>query len=136
MMAARAAIVGLAFGFALSRMGFSDWGEVHRMLAFADLRLLFSFAAAVALIAAAMLLLARGKSLQPRPIHKGTLVGGAIFGAGWAVTGACPSAALVQLGEGRLAALATLAGIVAGTALYRPVHARWFRWDRGGCDSD
>ena len=42
---------GLALGGALSFMGFSDWGEVHRMFTFANLRLLFTFCGALALTA-------------------------------------------------------------------------------------
>jgi uncharacterized membrane protein YedE/YeeE len=133
---AGAALFGLLLGFSLSWMGFADFGQVHRMFTFADLRLFLTFMAGVALTGAAFLLLARGHILQQRPIHKGTLVGGLLFGAGWALTGACPGAALVQLGEGQLAALVTLAGIFGGAAIYRRVHARWFRWDRGGCNVD
>jgi len=40
--------------------------------------------------------------------------GALLFGAGWAVTGGCPAAVLVQVGEGRLAALASLAGMLGG----------------------
>ena len=127
---------GLLLGFSLSWMGFADFGEVHRMFVFADLRLFLTFACGVAATGLAFALLGRGRRLQAKPIHKGTLAGGALFGVGWAITGACPGAALVQLGEGQLAAVVTLAGIFGGAALYRRVHARWFRWDRGGCDVD
>ena len=61
--------------------------------------------------------------------------GGVLFGIGWALCGACPSVPWVQLGEGKLASLATLAGVFAGTILYRTVHARFFRWDRGSCEA-
>ena len=72
----------------------------------------------------------------PRPIHKGTLAGGLLFGVGWAVCGACPSIALVQLGDGQWLALWTLLGIVAGNALYAPIHARFFQFDSGTCSPD
>jgi uncharacterized protein len=135
-MTARATAFGLLFGFCLSWMGFADWGEVHRMLCFADLRLFATFCAGVALTSLGFFVFARGKPLQRKPIHKGTIVGGILFGAGWALTGACPGVSLVQLGGGQLAALATIAGIFVGTAIYRPLHARFFRWDRGGCEVD
>ena len=41
---AAVAVVGIMLGFSLSRIGFADWGEVHRMFTFADLRLTFTFA--------------------------------------------------------------------------------------------
>ena len=61
-------------------------------------------------------------------------MGGVLFGAGWALTGACPSIALVQLGEGKLGALVTLVGIFAGNALYAAVHERYFRFSVGSCE--
>jgi uncharacterized membrane protein YedE/YeeE len=131
---AAAGFFGIAMGFGLSRIGFSDYGEVHRMFTFQDFRLLLTFIGAVA----AILLLTRiafGGGGESRPIHKGTVFGGILFGAGWALTGACPSIAIVQLGEGKLPALLTLAGVFAGTALYPAVHRRLFRWDSGSCDS-
>jgi uncharacterized membrane protein YedE/YeeE len=131
---ARAAGFGLALGFALSWMGFAEWGEVHRMFTFADLRLLFTFAGGVTLTGLGLLVLGRRSVFPGRPIHRGTLAGGALFGAGWAITGACPGASLVQLGEGQLAALATVGGIFLGTALYQRLQPRFFRWNRGGCD--
>ena len=95
--------VGLAglllLGFSLSWMGFADWGELHRMFTFADWRLFLTFMVGVAGSGVGILLLRRGRLLQPRPIHKGSLIGGLLFGIGWALTGACPGAALVQIGE-------------------------------------
>jgi hypothetical protein len=132
--AVRAGFFGLLLGFSLSWMGFADFGEVHRMFTFADLRLVLTFFAGVALTGLGFALLARGRFLEPRPIHKGSLAGGVLFGVGWALTGACPGAALVQLGEGQLPALLTLVGIAAGTVLYRAVHARWLGWERYACE--
>ena len=51
------------------------------------------------------------------------LADGVLFGLGWALTGGCPAAPLVQLGEGKLAALATMVGIAVGTTVYRRVHS-------------
>lgn len=127
--------VGVAFGFALSRIGFSSWEEVHKMFTFADLRLLLGFATAVVLLAGSWRILSGtiGTKWTPRLIHRGTVAGGVLFGAGWALSGACPSIALVQLGEGQLGALWTLAGIFAGNWIYSMVHERWFRWSTGSC---
>ncbi len=56
-----------------------------------------------------------------------------LFGAGWALSGACPSIALVQLGEGQLAAAFTLAGIFTGNWLYAVARERYLHWDTGSC---
>lgn len=129
------AAIGLAFGFALSRIGFSQWDEVHAMFTFADLRLTLGFAVAVALLAGAWLAVSRatGATWSPRLVHRGTLPGAVLFGVGWAVCGACPAIALVQLGELQLGGLVTLAGIFAGNWLYAVVHERWFRWSQASC---
>ena len=125
------ALFGLSMGFGLSRIGFSDFGEVHRMFTFRDFRLLLTFAGAVALTMVGMKLLKEHD--HRRPLHRGTIAGGILFGIGWALTGSCPSIAVVQLGEGKLLAAVTLAGIVAGTWAYPAVHRRFFRWDSGSC---
>jgi uncharacterized membrane protein YedE/YeeE len=128
------AALGTFMGFSLSRIGFSDFGEVHRMFTLRDFRLLLTFAGAVAVSMLGAKLLESRTSATPKPLNPGTVLGGALFGVGWALTGACPAVVLVQLGEGRLVALATLTGIVVGCWVYPKVHARCFPWDAGSCD--
>ncbi|KPK71125.1 MAG: hypothetical protein AMJ84_06545 [Acidithiobacillales bacterium SM23_46] len=124
---------GLILGIVLSSVGFTDFGEVHKMFTFTDLRLLFVFAGAVALAAAAFALLARQHRIERKRIHPGTIPGSILFGMGWAVTGACPAIALVQFGQGYLPAAITILGVVGGVALYQAVHRAFFRWDSGAC---
>lgn len=124
--------LGLAFGAILSGVGFTDFGALHGMLVLADLRLLYAFAGAVALAAAGFAIHCRGAGLPRRPIVAGTIPGAAVFGVGWALCGGCPGAVLAMLGEGKLAALVTLGGIVAGTVLGQRLKA-WLRWDAGSC---
>ncbi len=127
-------VVGLMLGFGLSRIGFASWTEVHRMFTFGSLRMLLTFGTACVLLVGFWRLLERGGvHFAPRPIHPGTIAGSLLFGAGWALAGACPAIALVQLGEGNLSAVATLAGILAGNALYPLVHRRAFRWSAASC---
>lgn len=129
----RYAAYGLTFGFMLSRMGFSDYAEVHRMFVFADLRLFLTFCLGVALATGGYFTLARGADLPKRSIHPGSIAGGVLFGAGWALTGACPAIMLVQLGEGQVAGVATLLGAVSGMLVYPALQRRFFRWDSGTC---
>jgi uncharacterized membrane protein YedE/YeeE len=134
------ALMGTALGFVLSRIGFSSWDEVHRMFTFESLRLLLTFALGVSLLSIAWPIIRRLSANPPRwsrrPIHRGTAVGGALFGVGWALCGACPSIALVQLGEGKSSALISLAGMFLGNWLYSVVHERYFRWSAGSCVDD
>jgi uncharacterized protein len=136
---ARAAVVlallGTAMGFSLSRIGFGSWDEVHSMFTFSSLRLTLAFLTGVVVLIPAWKLIHRltGATWSPRNIHPGTFIGGALFGLGWALTGACPAIALVQLGEGQLAAILTLVGIFLGNLLYSVVHDRFFRWSTQSC---
>ncbi len=135
---AREGIVGVLFGFVLSGIGFSSWDHVHAMFTLSDLRMVLTFAVAVGVLAILWPLMRRRWDAPAvnRPIHRGTVAGATLFGAGWALCGACPSIAWVQLGEGQLGALMTLGGIFVGNWLYGILHARYFRWDVGGCASD
>jgi uncharacterized membrane protein YedE/YeeE len=130
--------VGVGFGYALSRVGFSSWDAVHAMFTFGDFNLVIAFAVALAVLAPAWLVVRKLTHSRwlPRPIHKGTLAGGLLFGAGWAISGACPSIAAVQVGEGQLGGLFTIAGMVAGNFLYSVAHERWFRWSTNSCVDD
>jgi len=127
---------GAALGFTLSRAGFSSWEEVHAMFTFQSWRLLLTFSLAVVVLGVGWRVL-RALSTQPpcvpRRVHPGSALGGILFGVGWALGGACPSIALVQLGEGQLSAGLTLLGIFGGNWLYSLVHERFFRWSAGSC---
>ncbi len=126
--------LGLVFGATISGAGFTDFGELHRMFTFADPRLLLTFAAGVALAAIGFAIHCRSAGLASRPLRAGTIPGAVAFGAGWAVCGGCPGAVLAMIGEGKLAALVILGGILAGTVLGKRVMGL-LRWDSGSCAS-
>ena len=125
---------GLATGFSLERIGFANFGEVHHMFTFADFRLLFTFMGSVALAMVGFFVFARGKIVTARPFHKGSIVGGVLFGAGWAITGSCPTAALIYAGIGHVPALANIAGMLVGMMVYNQLKPKYFRWSTGGCE--
>jgi uncharacterized membrane protein YedE/YeeE len=124
---------GVLLGFSLSRIGFSSYDELHKMFVFADWRMFFTFAGALVLTTLMFQVVLRRRFQVSRPIHKGTIVGGMLFGLGWALAGGCPSIPLVQLGEGKVLALFTVTGIVAGVVVFRFVQRRYLRWDVGSC---
>jgi uncharacterized protein len=127
--------VGVLLGFALSRIGFSSWDEVHRMFVFADLRLTLTFAASVAVLVVAWKVIARSRELPPadRPLHRGTIPGAILFGVGWAISSSCPAIAFVQLGQGQLGALVAIAGMFAGNAIFAYVNPRVMKVPAAGC---
>jgi len=50
------------------------------------------------------------------------LVGGLIFGGGWALLGYCPGTAAGAVGEGRMDALVGMAGMLVGAMLFAEVY--------------
>ena len=126
---------GALFGFLLSRARASDYDAIRGMFLLSDLHLFGVIGVAVATAAVGLQFIKRSaaRSLDGQPIRlvckpyrKAVLAGGLIFGAGWALAGTCPGTALTQLGEGKLYAFATIAGIVLGTWL-QEVSARTVR---------
>lgn len=126
-------LFGLFMGYALTRIGFTNYEEVHKMFIFADFRILLSFAGAVGLSMVGFALLRNRNSIAGKAYSKGIIPGSVLFGTGWAITGACPSIALVQLGEGRLAAAFTLLGILGGVWVYRRGMTGSLKLDTGVC---
>jgi uncharacterized membrane protein YedE/YeeE len=121
---------GGVFGFLLSQARATDFAAIHGMFELTDLHLFGVIGVAVATAAAGLALLRRGAGtalngerihIAPKPYHRAVFGGGLVFGVGWALSGACPGTALAQLGEGKLYALATVAGIAVGTWLRQRV---------------
>jgi len=50
--------------------------------------------------------------------HHGLIIGGFIFGIGWALTGACPGPLYAQIGAGYSVTLITFLSAVAGTWVF------------------
>lgn len=130
-------LFGLLFGFALSRSGATDYDAIAGMFLLQDLRLMGVIGVAILLAAPAFAWLRRRRiagpidcaiSLKPKPRKAGNIVGGLLFGAGWALTGTCPGTGLAQLGEGKLVAGFTIAGMLVGTLLYRRYGAAVESW--------
>lgn len=56
--------------------------------------------------------------ITPRKFDKGQIIGGLLFGMGWALTGACPGPLYAQIGSGFLTVIITLCSAVLGTWMY------------------
>lgn len=128
-----APLLGGALGFSLCRIGFTSYDEIHRMFTFTDVRLVLVFATAVALTAIGFRLSPLGRAIPPRPVRRSVVIGGVLFGLGWALCGGCPGAAFAQLGEGRLFALFSIAGICVGTVGFGVLNRRVLRWETDSC---
>lgn len=118
---------GAVFGFLLSRARATSPEAITGMFLLTDLHLFVVIGAAIATAAVGIALLkraGRGACFRPKAPTRHGFLGGAVFGVGWALAAACPGTALAQLGEGRVLALATIVGILAGTWLQSRLGAR------------
>jgi uncharacterized membrane protein YedE/YeeE len=128
-------LFGTAFGWVLSRSGAADYDYVQRMFLFESFQLYGIIGVAVLTTAIGLRILRRvGRTLggaplriSPKPRHPGNVVGGLLFGMGWAVTGMCPGPILVNVGEGKLYAIAALAGALVGAGAFGTVYGRLAR---------
>ena len=126
-------VFGTAFGFVLSRSGAADYDFIQKMFLFQSFQLYGIMGTAVAVTAPGLWWLKRrgrtasGAALRvsPKPRHPGNLLGGAIFGVGWSLTGMCPGPIFVNVGEGKVYALGALAGALAGAALFSTLYERF-----------
>jgi uncharacterized membrane protein YedE/YeeE len=119
-------VLGVAFGYVLSRSGAADYNFIQRMFLFESFQLYGIIGTAVALAMPAVWWLKRhGRTLAGAPVavpakpaHRGNVIGGVLFGVGWSIAGMCPGPIFVNIGEGKVYALAALAGALTGTAIF------------------
>ena len=124
--------LGLIFGFTLSRSGAADYNYIQGMFLLTNLQLYGIIGAAVVLTAPGLFLLKRlghtvtghPITVELKPLHRGNLYGGVLFGIGWSITGMCPGPILVNIGEGKVYALAALAGALVGAAIFGVAYPR------------
>lgn len=120
-------LVGVYFGIVLTKSEVVRWQRVHDMFLFNEPHMYLIIGAGVAVAMVSMLFIKsvhaktiEGKPIayQPKPFHKGVIIGGTMFGAGWAITGACPGPIYAQIGGGEWMAFFTLAGAMIGMFLF------------------
>lgn len=124
--------LGTLFGFVLSRSGAADYDFIQGMFLLTNFQLYGIIGSAVAITAPSLWLLKRyGKTLTGKPLvielkpgHRGNVVGGILFGVGWSITGMCPGPILVNIGEGKIYAVAALAGGLIGAAVFGVAYPR------------
>jgi uncharacterized membrane protein YedE/YeeE len=125
-------LAGGLFGFGLSLATMVQPEIVLGFLRFQDwgLMLVMGGAAGMAMVAYKVVprwlarpLLGGAFLSQPAQWNRQTIIGAAIFGIGWGLSGVCPGPAIASLGTGNLDILWALAGIVFG-ALAQGLTAR------------
>jgi uncharacterized protein len=126
-------LFGLAFGFVFAAAGFNQYDVIHEMLLLQNLRPFLVMGSAVGTAMPILWLLERrhwrtpleGRmELRRWSFERKHILGGTVFGIGWAITGACPGTAATTVGGGSAMGLVLVVGIIAGIALRDVVVAR------------
>ncbi len=142
-------LMGIYFGIVLVKSQVFSWFQTHDMFLFKYPYMYLVIASAIAVSLASITLMRRfqartieGNSItfKPKPFHKGVVLGGTMFGMGWAITGACPGPIYAQIGAGSILSIATFLGALAGMYLYAYLqphlpHTQWQRFRLGASSS-
>lgn len=120
-------VLGTFFGIVLTKSEVISWFRIQKMFRFEEPHMYLIIGSAVVTGALAVIFLKKlnlkskeGAALDftPKPFHKGFIIGGTLFGIGWAITGACPGPIYAQVGAGAYPAIVTLLGAISGAYLY------------------
>lgn len=119
-------LFGAGFGFVLAAANLHEYDTIHNMLRLEEFDVFLLMGAA---IGTSLPLLWWLENRKTKTALAGTLtlsrskparqhvVGGALFGIGWAVSGTCPAPALVMLVSGAGLAIITIVGLFVGLNL-------------------
>ena len=121
-------IVGVFFGIILFKSEAASWFRIYEMFQFGSFHMYGIIGSALALGIIGIQGIKRkniksldGSDMNLQPKNKGVfryLIGGIIFGLGWALAGACPGPMYVLAGAGYSSILIVIFGAVIGTFLY------------------
>jgi uncharacterized membrane protein YedE/YeeE len=119
-----AVVFGLFFGLSLERGGLGDPHKLTGVFYLRDFTVPKVMFTAIVVASVGLYLLADLNLLDMERVYIiptffwPQLVGGALFGVGYVISGYCPGTAVVGLASGRLDALVMIFGVGAGTLLF------------------
>lgn len=121
-------LMGIAFGFFMSHAGATTYDYHAKMFLFQDFQLLIVIAMAVVIAMIGVTLMkkfhvtaiATGAEVDfvKKPYQKGLIAGAMLFGIGWGMTASCPGTIPAMIGEGKIAGIFALIGLLIGTMAY------------------
>ncbi len=118
-------ITGVIFGFLLQKGRVLRFDKQIGAMLLKDMTILKFMLSAILVGMIGILLLADKQiiTLSHKPMNVGAVVlGGALFGIGWAVMGFCPGTSVGAIGEGRWHAVFAVIGMIAGAAVYAELY--------------
>lgn len=120
--------LGILFGIILTKAEVISWYRIYEMFRFQSFHMYGVIGSAVItgivviqLIKRSKLKSFEGHTIMIVPKERGFtryILGGTIFGLGWALTGACPGPMFILVGNGFLMMLAVIVSAAAGTFVY------------------
>jgi len=127
-------IAGILFGIIMTKSEAVSWYRIQEMFRFQSFHMYGIIGTAVVLGVIAVFLIKKFKArdIAGNPIvfrdkdkaYVKYLLGGVIFGLGWALTGACPGPMFVNLGSGYAGMAVVILGALLGTYLYGAVKSK------------
>ncbi len=121
-------LVGILFGVVMTKSEAISWYRIQEMFRFQSFHMygIIGTAVTLGLVAVAIIKKFNLKDFKGEPITfaskektwKRYILGGTIFGMGWALTGACPGPMVVNFGYGYLVFIVVIASAVFGTFLF------------------
>ena len=127
-------VAGILFGIIMSKSEAISWFRIQEMFRFQSFHMYGLMGTAVVLGSLAVFLIKRFKinDYKGNPIafqdkdksFPRYILGGTIFGLGWALTGACPGPMFVNIGHGYFGMLIVIFGALVGTYLYGVIKNR------------
>jgi uncharacterized membrane protein YedE/YeeE len=119
--------LGLVFCLALIKGEATSWFRMQEMFRFEGFQIFGFFMTAVPVAALCVWLIRKYKIktadgeevyIPAKKFHGGYIIGSALFGIGWGLTGACPGPIFVQIGSGFSVSIILLLSALAGTWVY------------------
>lgn len=118
-------VTGIFFGFLLQKGRVLRFEKQLGAMLLKDMTIFKFMLSAILVGMVGILLLADLEiiKLSHKPMNVGAvLIGGALFGTGWAIMGYCPGTSIGALGEGRWHAIFAIMGMVTGAAIYAELY--------------
>ncbi|GGF17180.1 DUF6691 family protein [Echinicola rosea] len=120
-------LVGMFFGIVLVKAEVISWFRIQEMFRLQSFHMYGVIGAAIAVGMLSIFLIKKfniktvsGEKvvIKDKEFRKGQVIGGFIFGLGWAVTGACPGPIFAQIGIGYTVVIVTFISALLGTWVY------------------
>lgn len=120
-------VVGVVFGIVFVKAEIISWFRIQEMFQLTSFHMYGVIGTAVVVGMVSIFFIKRFKiktfggeaiTFEDKQFNKGQIIGGLIFGIGWAITGACPGPLFAQIGSGFGVVSITLLSAIAGTWVY------------------